>query len=169
MWRPTALCGLAGLDDRRCRAAGGLGVGLADVDSALEEGAVFDADASRSHVTGQSAFRTNINTIGRGDVPTNLAEDDDLAGSDVGRDLAIATDGDAIAGQVDAAFDLSIDKQRLRAVNLAFDEQAFADGGLFAGGRSGLRTARRFKRGRGRRWNGAGRFRSRGWCGADPV
>ena len=41
-----------------------LGVGLANIDAALEECAVFDADASRRNIAGQSAFSTDVNAIG---------------------------------------------------------------------------------------------------------
>ncbi len=135
---------------RRCLNRGGrccrrLGFRLLDVDAAFEEGAVFDADARRGHITGQSALGTDVHPVTGGDVAAHLAQNDDLTGTDAGRDLAIAAHGHAIAGQIDAAFDLAIDKERFSAGDLSLDEQALADGGLVADRdvRAGARVQRR--------------------------
>ena len=50
------------------RHGGWLGIGLADVDAALEECAVFNADAGRGHVAGEGAFRADVDAIGGGDI-----------------------------------------------------------------------------------------------------
>ena len=63
--RKTALCvrcDFLVLDGR------GLGVGLADVDAALEEGTVFNADAGRGDVTGERAFCTDVDAIRGSDI-----------------------------------------------------------------------------------------------------
>jgi hypothetical protein len=118
-----------------CGGGGGAGLGfvawLADVDAALEEGAVFDGDASRDDVAGEGTFGANVDAIGGLAVAANFAEDDDFASADVGGYLAVAADGDAVAGEVDGAFDFTVDVEGLGSRDLAFDYEAFADGGLF--------------------------------------
>jgi len=114
----------------------GLGgcAGLGDVDAALEEGAVFDGDSGCDYVTGQRAFAADVYAVRGLDVAANLAEHHDFAGGDVGGYLAVAADGDAIAGQVDGALYLTVDVEGLGAGELALDYEAFADGRLVAAG-----------------------------------
>ena len=115
-----------------------LGVaGLADVDAALEVGAVLDGDAGGGDVPGEGAFAADVDAVAGMDVAAHLAEHDDFAGGDVGGDLAVAADGDAVAGQADGAFDLAVDVERLGTGDLALDEERLADGGLFAAGDGG--------------------------------
>jgi len=118
-----------------CRGAG-FGVGLADVDAAFEEGAVFDADAGRGYVAGEGAFAADVDAVLGVDVAAHFAEDDDFAGGDVGGYLAITAYGDAIAWQVDGAFDFAVDEERLAAADFTFDHQSLAKRGLVAGGGS---------------------------------
>ena len=127
---------------------------LADVDAALEEGAVFDGDAGGDDVAGEGAFAADVDAIGGLAVAADFTENDDLAGADVGGYLAVAADGDAVAGEVDGAFDFAVDVERFRTGDLAFNYQALADGGLFAVGNctgSGGRCARTEGRCRSRR------------------
>ena len=88
-----------------------LPVGLANVDAALEERAVLDADARCGNIAGQSAFRTDVNAIGGCDVALQLAEYHDLARADARIDHAVFADRHTIPGDIDAALDLSIDEQ----------------------------------------------------------
>jgi hypothetical protein len=139
-----------------CRWGAGLGfvAWLADVDAALEEGAVFDGDAGGDDVAGEGAFAADVDAIGGLAVAADFTENDDLAGADVGRYLAVAADGDAVAGEVDGAFDFTVDVEGLGTGDLAFDYETLADGGLFAVGDctgSGGRCARTESRCRGRR------------------
>src|SRR5579875_388584 len=120
----------------RCHTRRLTAIGLLDIDSALEEGAVLDADARRSNIAVQSAFGANVHAIGGRDVAAHFAENDHFAGGDVSRHLAVAAYRDTVAGKVDAALDFAIDKQRLRTGDLALDEQSFPDGGLFGAHRS---------------------------------
>ncbi len=119
---------------------------LADIDAALEEGTVFDGDACGDDVAGEGAFGADVDAIGGLAVTADLAEDDDLACADVGGYLAIAADGDAVAGEVDGAFDFTVDVEGLGTGDFALDDEALADGGLFAigdrtgGGGRGART-----------------------------
>jgi len=124
--------GLGWLEHFGCSGAG-LAFRFANVDAALEEGAIFNADAGRGYVAGQGAFSANIDPVGGGDIPANLAQDHNLTGRDAGGHLAVAAHGDAVAGQIDAALDLAVDKQRFGAGDFPFDKQSFADGGLVAG------------------------------------
>src|ERR1700691_5832915 len=82
--------------------------GLLDVDTALEEGAIFNADAGCSHVAGQRAFGANVDTIGGSNIAADLSKHDDFAGVDGGIDLPVAAHREAVAGQVDSAFDFAI-------------------------------------------------------------
>ena len=82
------------------RHGGRLRIGLADVDTALEERAIFNADASCGHIAGEGAFRTDVHAVSGIDVALELAENDDLAGADAGRDIAVLAHGDAIAGDL---------------------------------------------------------------------
>ena len=112
----------------------GVGAGLADVDAALEEGAVFDGDAGSDDVAGEGAFGADVDAVGGLAVAADFAEDDDLAGHDVGGYLAVAADGDAVAGEVDGAFDFAVDVEGLGAGDFALDDEALADGGLVSVG-----------------------------------
>src|SRR6185503_7586233 len=79
------------------------------------------------------------------------------AGRDVGGHLSIAAHCDTVAGQVDGALDLAVDIERLGPGDFSLDYEAFANGGLFAGGgRLGA------WRGSAGGWLVAGRLRSRG-------
>ena len=72
-------------------------VGLADVDSAFEVGAILDGDASGGDVPGEGAFAADVDAVAGIHIAAHLAEDDDLAGGDVGSNLAVASDGHAVA------------------------------------------------------------------------
>src|SRR6202041_3250943 len=56
--------------------------GLANVDAALEERAIFDRDSRSDHIASQRAFAANIHAIARLAVAANLAEDNNLARHD---------------------------------------------------------------------------------------
>jgi len=94
---------------RRCGRGGGLLVGLADIDAALEECAVFNADTGRGHVAGQGAFGTDVHAVGGGDVAAHLAQDNHFARGDAGGYLAVPPHRHAVAVQVDAALDFTVD------------------------------------------------------------
>src|SRR5512146_1547715 len=107
--------------------------GLANVDPALEEGAVFDADALRNHVAGKRPFVADIYTVGGGQVAANLAQDHDLAGADIRRDHAVTANGYAIAGKVDRASHAAVNIKRFRPCHFALDDQRFSNRGLLLG------------------------------------
>jgi len=125
-----------------------LSVCFADIDSALEERAVLDADASCGYVAGQRAFCTDVNAISGRNVALQFAEHDDFASADTGVDYAVLTHRHAITRNVDATLNLAINEQRFCSGDLALDGEALADGGLLAGGRGGRGC------GRARRLNG---------------
>src|SRR4051812_16877241 len=106
---------------RCCRCGSRLLVRFADIDSALEERAVFDADASRGHIAGQGAFGADVHAIAGGDVAPHLAKDHHFARGDAGGHLAVAAHGHAISVQVDAALDFAVDEQRFRAGDFTLD------------------------------------------------
>ncbi len=107
---------------------------LADVDAALEEGAVFDGDASGDDVAGERTVAANVDAVAGGEVAADFAQDHDLTGIDVGGDNSIASDSDAVAGQIDGTFDAAVDVERLGAGHFALDDERLADGGLVSGG-----------------------------------
>src|SRR5882724_4114308 len=100
---------------------------LADINAALEEGAIFDGDAGGHDIAGERAVTADIHTVAGGQVAAHFSENDNLAGVDVGRDDAVASDGHAIAGQVDRTFNASVNVKRFRSGHLAFDDERFAD------------------------------------------
>src|ERR1700761_4817851 len=51
----------------------GLLARLADIDTALEEGAVFDRDALRDDVASERAFVADVHAVGSGEIAANLA------------------------------------------------------------------------------------------------
>ena len=104
--------------------------GLADVDATLEERAFFDADALGDDVAVERAFAANVEAVAGRHVAADFAENDDFARGNVGRDYAITSDGDAIAGQVDGAFHAAIDVERLGAGDFALDDERLAERGL---------------------------------------
>lgn len=120
-------------DGRGRSGTGQLGFGLADVDAAFEERAVFNADAGCRHVAAQRALGADVYAVRRRHVAAHLAQHHDLAGHDVGCDRAIAADGDTVARKVDRAFYLAVDEERFRSRDLALDDEGLADGGLLAG------------------------------------
>src|SRR6185312_8710956 len=63
--------------------------GLANVDAAFEERAIFDADALRHDVAGERTFVADINAVAGRQVAANLAEHNHFTGIDVRGDLAI--------------------------------------------------------------------------------
>src|SRR5581483_3122669 len=101
----------------------GVLAGLTDVDAALEERAVFNRNALGDDVAGQRAFGADIHAIAGLQVTAHFAEHHDFARGDVGVHDAVASDGDAVAGQIDGTFDATIDVKRFGARNLALDDQ----------------------------------------------
>src|SRR6266496_401156 len=81
---------------------------LADIDSALEEGAIFNRDSGCHDVAGQGTVAADVHAVAGSQVALHFSEHDDFAGIDVGRDYAVAPDGDAVASQVDGAFYASV-------------------------------------------------------------
>ena len=110
---------------------------FADVDAAFEEDAVFDGDAGGDYVSGEGAVAADVDPVAGGEVAAYLAEHDDLAGVDVGGDDAIATNGDAIASQIDGAFDPAVNVKRFRTGDLALNDERFSDGGLLSSAGNG--------------------------------
>src|SRR6185369_17152217 len=88
--------------------------GLADIDSALEVRAVFDADALRDDIAGQRTFVADVHAVRSRHVAANLALHNDLAGGHVSSDNAVTSDSNAVARQIDGAFDTAIDVKRFR-------------------------------------------------------
>src|SRR5215467_6744228 len=77
---------------------------LSNIDAAFEIGSIFDADTLAGHVSGQRSFITDVGPVAGNDVAFDLAQDYHFLGGNVGLDLAVTPDGDAVPLQVDRAF-----------------------------------------------------------------
>src|SRR5579863_10517083 len=110
----------------------------ADLDAALEHGAIFHADANRRNVALHHALAANIHAVAAFDVPGNLAHNHNFTGGNVGLHGAVASDGHSVLRQRDRAFDAAIDVERFRAADVALDDQRTANGGLLHGGSDGF-------------------------------
>src|SRR3989442_5111259 len=84
---------------------------FADVDSAFEEGAVFDRDARRNHIAGERTITADVNAVARREIATNFSQHATFTGIDVGSDYSVTANGDAVSGKVDRAFHPAIDIQ----------------------------------------------------------
>src|SRR6267143_7047661 len=62
----------------------GLGLGRVDLDTALEMGAILDANPRRGNVAGDRAIRLHVDAVARMDIADDLAVDDDFAGVNLG-------------------------------------------------------------------------------------
>ncbi len=118
-WRRAAIIDwrllLSNLDRLRCRSYHGglLAFRLADVDTALEERAVFNADTRSGNIATQRTFSTNIHAVSGRNISTNLAQYHDFTRRNAGRNLTVPADSHTVTGQVHAALYFSIDIQRL--------------------------------------------------------
>src|SRR6202034_1162879 len=63
---------------------------LTNVDTALEEGAIFNADALRNDIAGQRTFAADVDTVAGIDVAAYLTQHDYFAGRDIGGNLSVA-------------------------------------------------------------------------------
>src|SRR5271169_3665042 len=159
-----------GPGNRILRFAIDLLAGLTDVDATLKIGALFDADALGDDVAGERTLTANVEAIAGRHIAANFTQNNDLPGSNIGRDDAVAADGDTVAGQVDGAFHAPIDVKRLRAGDFAFNDKRLTQGCLLlriygnAGG--GTRYHRWFG---SRRRVAALRFRARRRSGVGSI
>ena len=113
-------------------------LGGAYLNASLQEGSIFNADALGDDISGQRPFAADVQAVDALDVARYLAHDYDFAGADIGGYDAIASDGDAVVGKVDGAFDLAIDIECFRSSDLALDNQRTADRCLLHGRADGL-------------------------------
>ena len=90
------------------------------------------------YVSGERAFAAEVEPVRALHVSVHLAHDDYFASADAGLNLAVASNGDTVVGDVDGTFDLAVDEERLGAADLALDDQRASDGGLLHGGAGGL-------------------------------
>src|SRR5579862_3153895 len=103
------------------RRRGSFRLRLLDIDAALEQRTIFDADARRNDVPDQLRILADIDFVGSHDVTLHLAEDDDFPGAYVGLDAAIRADGDFVLLRFDGAFDIAIDVEVFLRKNLTAD------------------------------------------------
>jgi hypothetical protein len=84
---------------------------FADVDAALEEGAIPYADALRGHIPGQGTFAADVYTVAGVDVADYFAKNNYFTGSDVRRHLCIPANRDPVGRQADRPLDVAVDVQ----------------------------------------------------------
>jgi len=68
---------------------------FADVDAALEEGPITNADALCGHIPGQGTFTADVYTVAGIDVADHFAKNDYFTGSDIRRHLCIPANRDS--------------------------------------------------------------------------
>ena len=100
---------------------------LLHVDAAAEVRAFGNRHARRDDVAVDRPVVADVDLLGRGDVAGHFAEDDDGLGKHLRLDLAVRPDRQHVLTQLDLAFDLAFDRQVFAAVQLAFDDDRFAD------------------------------------------
>ena len=106
-------------DRRRCWR--GLRLGLLDIDTAFEQGAVFDADTRGNDVSHKLRILTDINLVRGLHVALHLPEDDDLPGPNAGLNTTVRPDRYFILLRFDRSFDIAIDIEVFLREDLADD------------------------------------------------
>jgi len=91
---------LTNLDRLRSRSYHGglLAFRLADIDTALEERAILDADTGCGNIATQRTFSTNIHAVSGRDVSTHLAQNHNFACRNAGRNLTVPAHSHAVTG-----------------------------------------------------------------------
>jgi hypothetical protein len=102
---------------------------FADVNAALEEGAIANADALCGHIPGQRTFTADVHTVAGIDITAYFAKNHHFPGSDIRRHLGIPTNRDPTVRRVDRTLDVAVDIQRFGTYYFALDLQALADRG----------------------------------------
>ena len=85
----------------------------ADLHAAFQDCSILYADPVGYHIARQRALAANIQAIRTLDVTLHLADDHNFAGTDVGGDVTVTPNGDAVTGKINGALDSAIDVQRL--------------------------------------------------------
>ena len=93
-----------------------------DLHAAFQNGSVLNADALGDHITRQRAFAADVQTVRALDVALHLAQDHNFAGTDVGGDAAVTSNGDPVIGKINGALDSAIDVERFGAADFTFDD-----------------------------------------------
>src|SRR5579884_4528973 len=86
--------------------------GLADINAALEEGAILNRDALRYDIARERAFAADVHSVTGVHVAAHFAEDDNFTGRDVRGYLSIAPHSHTIARKIDGPFYFAINVQR---------------------------------------------------------
>jgi hypothetical protein len=106
---------------------------FADVNAALEEGAIANADALCGHIPGQRTFTADVHTVAGIDIAAHFAKNHHFPGSDIRRHLGIPANRDPAVRRVDRTLDVAFDIQRFGTYDFALDLQALADRGRISG------------------------------------
>ena len=77
----------------------------------MEVGAFRNLDSFGSHQAGQRCLAPKVNTIACVNVAEHSTEDDDLASSDIGKNLGMLPYSDATVGNLDDSFDFTLNDQ----------------------------------------------------------
>jgi hypothetical protein len=100
---------------------GGFRFGFLYIDTAFEQGPVFDTDARGGDVADKFRILADIDLVARLHSPLHLAEDDHIAGFNAGLNSAIGPDGDLIVERLDGPLNITIDIEIFFGENLADD------------------------------------------------
>jgi len=94
----------------------------ADLHAAFQKGSILYADPLGDRIARQRAFAADVQTVRALDVALHLAQDHDFAGTDIGGNAAVASNGHAAFGKIDGALDAAIDVQRFGAAHFTLDD-----------------------------------------------
>src|SRR5262249_50071107 len=81
----------------------------------------------------------DVQTVAADDIAVHLAHDHHFAGIDVGGNNAVPSNGDAVLGNIDGAFDAAVHIEGFGAADFTLDDQRPSDAGLLQGSIGGFR------------------------------
>jgi len=99
----------------------GLGLRLFDIDAALEQRSVLNADASRNYVSDEFCVFADIDLVRSFDISLDLTKDDDLAGANAGLHTTVRPNGNFVLNRLDRPLDIAIDVEVFLGEDLAVD------------------------------------------------
>src|SRR5215467_13896963 len=97
------------------------------VDAALEVRAFGNGNARRHEVAFHRSVVADVDLLRGGDVAVHLAKDDHHLREHLRLDFAVRPDRQDMITQLDRPFDVALDRQVFAAVQLALDDDRFAD------------------------------------------
>src|SRR5688572_807650 len=105
----------------------GARAGTLHIDAAAEMRALGDGHARRRDITVHRTVVANVDLFRRRDVAGHFAEHHHGFGEHFRLDLAVWTDGEHVALQIDASFDMTFDGEIFTSAQLALNDHRFPD------------------------------------------